>query len=61
MGERKERKRQGRLRLRVARGRMRTDRSRLLQIDDIQTYIQTKLPLSSLVRDRCARPIRANK
>ena len=31
MGERNERKRQGRLRLRVARGRMRTDRS----VDDI--------------------------
>ena len=59
VGERNERKRQGRLRLRVARGRMRTDRGRLMTYKHtyIHTCIQTKLPLSSLVRARCARPI----
>ena len=52
MGERNERKRQGRLHLRVAQGRMRTDRGRLMTIN-----IQTKLPLSSLVRARYDRPM----
>ena len=50
MGERNERKRQGRLHLRVAQGRMRTDRGRSINI-------QTKLPLSSLVRARYDRPM----
>ena len=59
MGERNERKRQGQLRLRVARGRMRTDRGQLMTYKHtyIHTYIQTKLPLSSLVQARCVRPI----
>ena len=39
VGERNERKRQGRLRLRVARGRMRTDRGRLMTYK--HTYIHT--------------------
>ena len=43
MGERNDRKRQGRLRLRVARGRMRTDRGRLMTYKHtyIHTYIHT--------------------
>ena len=63
VGERNERKRQGWLRLRVARGRMHADRGRLMTYKHtyIHTYIQTKLPLTSLVRARCARPINCMK